>query len=103
LPLGRLKTVVNSLRQLIRAAERHYESTHNGQSPRALEDFDAWFATHLENMKDRVQAFGQLWLPELNIAAITNVAVDNTIRQNLVTAYNNLQDIDTTGFFPALP
>ncbi|KFY32425.1 hypothetical protein V493_00217 [Pseudogymnoascus sp. VKM F-4281 (FW-2241)] len=103
LPNGRLKTVVNSLRQLIREAERHYEGTHSGQSPYALEHFDAWSQTTLEMITDRVKTWGAEWLDHLNIPAINNNGADNAIRRNLVYAYSILPDIDITGFYPNLP
>jgi hypothetical protein len=82
-PLNRLKTVVNKLRELLRKAERQYESAHGGQSPHALEHFYAWFQTMLETMRDRIQTWSQNWLGELDTPAIDNVAVDKAIRQIL--------------------
>ncbi|RYP21255.1 hypothetical protein DL767_009307 [Monosporascus sp. MG133] len=102
-PHDRLKTITNKIRELLREAERHYERTHGGQSPYALEHFDAWFQTVLETIKDRVSDFGKQWLANLNIPPITTNARDMSIRQNLVNAYNTLPDISTKDFFPPLP
>ncbi|KAK1480203.1 glycosyl hydrolase family 18, partial [Colletotrichum tamarilloi] len=97
----KLKKVVNDFRDLLRIAEQHYASTHGGASPNAVNHFDEWFKTTLEKMKDVTQEVGNQWLPELaRNPAVTGNAVDNSIRQNLVNAFNSLPDIDTTGFFP---
>ncbi|TPX10951.1 uncharacterized protein E0L32_008157 [Thyridium curvatum] len=98
----RLRGIVWSLRQLLRQAERHYESTHGGQSPYALEHFDGWVQTRMEVMRDNVQAFGVRWLQELNLPAVNNVPADAAIRANLVRAYATLPDIRVDDFFPPI-
>jgi hypothetical protein len=98
-PHRRLKNVMNNLRALLHEADLHYERTHNGQKSYAVEHFDAWTKTTFEVMRDRIKAWGQNWLDELNIPAITNSYVGNSIRQNLVIAYGNIPDIDTTDFY----
>lgn len=92
--------MIINFRELIHEAERHYQNTHGGQSPYALEHFDLWFESMLETLRDRAHDWAIEWLGDLDIPAINTVAADRAIRQNLLTAFLNVPYIDSTGFYP---
>ncbi|KAG9251358.1 putative class V chitinase [Emericellopsis atlantica] len=101
-PNDRLKTVVNSLREILHEAEGVHYSRYQVRV-HAVEHFDAWLGSHFAAMRSSVSTFVTTYATTLlDKDHVQNNKIWRAQIKNMENKGNILEDIDTEGFFPSL-